>query len=96
MFNAVRARAVRGISKDPGLSGKEKAVLTAAVDRMNADNRWSCFASIEKLAKDARCSEATAWRAIGRADQVHILTKRAKPPKSKRDATLITIHPITG
>jgi len=93
MFNAVRARAVRGISKDPGLSGKEKAFLAAAIDRMNADNRWSCFASIETLAKDAECSERTAWRAIEVADGVHVLTKRGPVPKSKRPATFLTIHP---
>jgi len=93
MFSAVRARAVRGISKDPGLSGKEKAALTVAIDRMNANNRWSCYAAIEKHAKDADCSEATVWRAISKADGVHILTMRAKAPKSKRDVTYITIHP---
>lgn len=93
MFNAVRARAVRGINLDTNLGSKEKTALGRIIDRMNADGRWSCFAAIEKHAKDAGCSKATVWRAIERADGVHILTKREKAPKSKRDATYITIHP---
>jgi hypothetical protein len=91
MFNAVRARAVRGIGKDPGLGSKQKAILIAAIDHMNADERWSCWTSPRKLAREIGCHPATAWRAIEKADGVHILTQRGAAGKST-DSTLITIQ----
>jgi hypothetical protein len=92
MFNAVRARAVRGIGKDPGLGSKEKAILIAAIDHMNADERWSCWTSPKRLAREVGCHPATAWRAIEKADGIHILTQRGAAGKST-DSTLITVHP---
>jgi hypothetical protein len=83
---------MKGIASDPGLGGKEKAALAACLDRMNANKRWSCFARIETIAETAGCSMRTVWRAIGKADGVHILTDREKG-KAGRDKTIITIHP---
>jgi hypothetical protein len=62
---------------------------------MNADERWSCFVSIPKLAEEADCSVATCWRAISKADGLHILTDRGtrSTAHSRHDVTFITIHP---
>jgi hypothetical protein len=93
-FAGARARAMRGICLDLDLGSSEKAVLAVALDHMNADERWSCFASISRLAEEAGVKPATCWRAIGKADGKHILTKRAPRIKgSKFGVTHITIHP---
>lgn len=92
MFAGARSRAMKGIAADPGLGGKEKAALAACLDRMNAKERWSCFMRIETIAKIAGCSKATVWRALEKADGVHILTDREKR-ETGYDRTIITIHP---
>ncbi len=93
-FAAARARAVRGIALDLGLSSREKAALVKCLDHMNAGERWSCFASIPTIAKEVGVDKSTVWRAICRADGKHILTKRGRRTTgSKYPATNITIHP---
>jgi hypothetical protein len=93
-FSAARARAYRGICLDLDLHGKEKAALAACLDHMNAGERWSCFASIKTISKEAGINPATCWRAIRKADGKHILTKWEKRSSGARlGTTHITIHP---
>jgi hypothetical protein len=94
-FAAARARCTDGIVLDRSLSGAAHRVLVLCLQHMNANERWSCFVSIPKLAEEAGCSRATCWRAIGDADGVHILTKRGTISRghSRHDVTFITIHP---
>ncbi len=96
-FSAARARAVRSIALDLNLTGREKAALVACLDHMNADERWSCYAAIPLIAKEAGVDKATVWRAIGRADGKHILTKRGRRRSDSGYAsTHITLHPVYG
>jgi hypothetical protein len=95
-FYAARARAIRAILGDLNLTGHDKAVLGVAIDHMNPDERWSCYASIELMAQESGVSASTCWRAIGKADGKHILTKRNKRRAGSQYAsTHITLHPIT-
>jgi hypothetical protein len=93
-FAAARARAFRGILGDLDLTGKEKASLAAALDHMNANERWSCFAAIKTIAREAGVAKSTVWSAIGKVDGKHILTKREKRKSGNQYAsTYITLHP---
>lgn len=71
-FYAARARLQRGLLGALDLHGREKAALGAALDHMHANERWSCYASIPLLAQESGVSEATCWRAIGKADGKYI------------------------
>ena len=93
-FNVAKARTNRGILGDPNLSGHEKAALAAGIDHMNEKERWSCFISIDTMSKESGASRRVCWRAIGKADGKHILTRRGKrPTRSKYAVVYITIHP---
>ena len=84
---AARAHTLWAILADLKLSGRDKAVLAASVRHMNPNERWSCFASIPKLAAESGVSESGCWKAIKRADGIHIATRR------QGKLTYITLYP---
>lgn len=94
-FAAARSRCLESIVLDPNLSGAEHRALCLCLRHMNAGERWSCFISIPKLAKEAGCSKATCWRALHDADGTHILTRRGTRSTAHggHDVTFVTIHP---
>jgi hypothetical protein len=92
-FRAARARVQRDVGGDIALGRKQVAALLVILDHMNCGERWSCFASIPKMAKEAGVHEATVWRAIEQADGKYILTMRGRRPRSRGPVTHITIHP---
>jgi hypothetical protein len=94
-FAAARSRCLEGIVLDRNLSGAEHRALCLCLRHMNAGERWSCFISIPKLAKETGCSKATCWRALHDADGTHILTRRGTRSSAhgRHDVTFVTIHP---
>ena len=68
---------------EDGITAHEKLVLIALADM--ADDDGICWPAMKKVAKKSLCSKRTAQRAIGRFEDMQILSKTERPKEQKRN-----------
>ena len=68
---------------EEGITAHEKLVLIALADM--ADDDGICWPAMKKVAKKSLCSKRTAQRAIGRFEDMQILSKTERPKEQKRN-----------
>ena len=68
---------------EDGITAHEKLVLIALADM--ADDDGVCWPAMKKVAKKSLCSKRTAQRAIGRFEDMQILSKTERPKEQKRN-----------
>lgn len=68
---------------EEGITAHEKLVLIALADM--ADDDGVCWPAMKKVAKKSLCSKRTAQRAIGRFEDMQILSKTERPKEQKRN-----------
>ena len=68
---------------EDGITAHEKLVLIALADM--ADDDGICWPAMKKVAKKSLCSKRTAQRAIGRSEDMQILSKTERPKEQKRN-----------
>lgn len=74
-------------------TGSERLVLLALADHAD-DEDWSCWPSIERLAKKARVSESTARRCIKKLEQdgrLQVQTNAAPSHRQDRRTNMYTL-----